>query len=346
MKSIARHDDARARRPSREDPRPASPPAAAVLVELQRSAGNQAIQRMLARTSAAPLSIQRRSPNPVPSLTTGTDVPGGGGTFAEHHLIPHNLLELFWKKAGALVETKALIGASGAFLSAWDQVTIDYLVDTRELDGVALQNEAVQRVLVEMLGTVEDLGSRRVEIVFTPAVHEALKHAGASGNKLAVQVTALRKQWKRAQELGADNAAEEGSAEAPVREPEEEEDLGGAVNLVGPYFEWMPGNLVVGPEGAVRANDPKEKYDVEAATALAPDHRRLIETTHANMRVVVGQQPKSQRLAAAETALENIKAIAQTEKTVPAVKPPGQDGDPEAPFWHKVGDKWVLRGRS
>lgn len=345
MKSIARHDEAEARQPLHEDARPAPPQAAAVMLELQRSAGNHAIQRMLGRTSAAPLSIQRRSANPVPSPTTGKEVPGGGGTFAEHHLIPHNLLELFWKRASNLVETRALIGASGAFLNDWQKVTIDYLVSTRELDGAALQNETVQHVLVDKLGSVDDLGSQLVDSVFTAEVLEALKDAGPSGKKLATQVRALKHQWERAQELGADEPAEEPSDEVAPEREEEEEDLGGAVNLVGPYFEWMPGNLVVGPEGAIRANDPKEKYDTEAANALASDHRQLIETSNTNMRTVVGTGPKGERQHAANTALENIKAIAQQEKTIPAVKPPGEDADPEAPFWHRVDGKWVLRGR-
>ncbi len=150
--------------------------------------------------------------------------------------------------------------------------------------------------------------------------------------KLNNQVKGLKANWAHAKAGGKDE------------DVEEESDPGVQQNLVGPYFEWMPGNLVVGPEGAVRKADPKEKYDAEAATALTSAHRETLENAYAKMKIATGTGAKKDRKPTAGEAAELVRNIATLPKTVPPIWY-GQGDAPTAPYWKNPGEGWEIEPR-
>lgn len=296
--------------------------------DLQFAAGNRALRAALrderpgVLARRMPVGIQRRSPNPLPSARTGTAVPGGG-IYAEHHLVPHATLEAFWGTANEVVGTRDLIGASASVLDEWGTVTVAAVVSAGLIEDEWLNDEAVQEITG---GDAAALRGQLMDDVFT-----------------AERVTAIREAWGgdrsnaalRSLTRGLPTFAEAWEhARAGAPEPDEggeEPDLGIVINLVAPFYEWMPGNLVVGPEGAIRATDPGSVYDAEAATALTPEHRAVIEAMRDQMTTAIAGGDG--QLVAIRAALEGIRELGTTyrEKTVPEVQAPGGDA-PDTPY--------------
>ncbi|MCA9848118.1 MAG: hypothetical protein KC472_09105 [Dehalococcoidia bacterium] len=314
-------------------------PGRAGLANLAAVAGNRALREALrepdhpavARSVGAP--IQRRSPNPLPSPRTGTAVPGGG-IYAEHHLVPHATLETFWRVANEVVGSRDLIGASASVLQDWGTVTVGAVVSAGLIKDEWLNDEDV---VAETGGDADALRGQLMDVAFSAERVEAIQAAwgrnrgNAALRSLARGLPTFAGAWEHAR----------AGAPEPEAGADEEPDLGMVINLVAPFYEWMPGNLVVGPEGAIRAHDPHDNYDVEAAGALSAEHRTAIETMRDQMAAAIAGGDG--QLVAVRAALDAIRVLGTTysAKTIPEVQPPGGDA-PGTPYWRQTDAGWEL----
>ncbi len=253
------------------------------------------------------VQIQRapRPDNPRPSKKKGTKLVGEESSYmTEHHVIPFNMLRDFYKRMTTEDEKKVKpewkeVIHSG--LGSWEEVKAKELNNLGFLGGeeiTRLVNYLVpggdaQAGMGEMDGELKwaevraetllrNWEERKMENGEGGITESEVEMEENSLEELIQRIRKIKEAWKDVE--GADNTGPKAELQAEDRVKSWTEEV------IKRYLYWLPANLVLGPPGEIRASDPGEKLDIEAAFAMPDGQRQLLLIAYNNMAWVLDKE--------------------------------------------------------
>ncbi|MDF2724536.1 MAG: hypothetical protein K0Q59_4211 [Paenibacillus sp.] len=258
---------------------------------LQRTIGNQAVARLF-HSSVSP-SIQRRHNNPDPAPSKSDNPDFDGVTLSEHHVVPYSKLDAF---LGAYKKKKkdASFATFSGFIPADDSMTTEQLMAVNVISKEAGEVlKAADLTPQEWLEADEEKQTEALKVV--------TDQSGAGNDE------AYRKRAKASLDTWD-------KVLAATRSGEEDADTASEPSwgLIMSYATWAKGNLFVGPEGAVRVWDPKDKFDTWAEHFLEAEHYQLLVSINRDIEaatVAVATNPNDAKVT---SVVNNMKTLAET----------------------------------